>query len=107
MKERLRDHRVIRDSRYSVEWATQEPGLMTSCRVITMFASSSSEQVETPVGTFDTVVVEVTNSFFETRDTYWLISDQPGVYAKWVDHGKVDDEANIVMILQEVIRPGS
>ena len=73
----------------------------------TEFEVLGNEQVETPVGTFDTVVVEVTNSFFEARDTYWLISDQPGVYAKWVDHGKVDDEANIVMTLQEVIRPGS
>jgi hypothetical protein len=73
----------------------------------TRFEVLGEERVETPAGTFDTVVVEVTNGFFGTRDTYWLIEDQPGVYAKWVDHGKTGDEANLVMTLESISRPGS
>ena len=32
------------------------------------------------------------NSFFESEATYWLVVDQPGVYAKWVDFGEADDD---------------
>jgi hypothetical protein len=49
----------------------------------------------------------VTNSFFHTRDTYWLIDNQPGVYAKWIDYGKQDSPINVVMELLEVRLPGA
>lgn len=71
----------------------------------TEFSVKGSETVEVPAGSFETVVVEVSNSFFRTRDTYWLIVDQPGVYAKWVDHGKQDEPADIVMELVEIELP--
>jgi len=73
------------------------------------FEITGAEQIETPAGTFDTVVVKVKREFFDDwkRQTYWLIPDQPGVYAKLVDHGSDEKPANIVMILQEVSRPGS
>ena len=63
------------------------------------------EQVETPAGTFDTVVVEVNKKVSEEwpKHTYWLITDQPGVYAKFMEHQT--DEASYVMVLQNVVRP--
>ena len=36
-----------------------------------------------------------------------MIPDQPGVYAKFVDHGKDGRKRNLVMVLQEVARPES
>lgn len=67
------------------------------------------EQVETPAGTFDTVVVEVTHDFFDTKHVYYMIADQPGVYAKFIDYGKEreGEESNIVMTLEEVSKPDS
>lgn len=59
------------------------------------------EQVETPAGTLDTVVVEVTGKW-DTKHTYYMVADQPGVYAKVVDES---DGANIVLILKEVVKP--
>lgn len=60
-----------------------------------------TESVETPLGTFDTVVVEVSHDFFGTRQTYWMIADRPGVYAKVVDHGKEDSGTHLVYTLAE------
>lgn len=71
----------------------------------TEFSVTGNETVTVPAGMFETTVVEVTNSFFKTRETYWLIDDQPGVYAKWVDYGKQDSPANVVMELIEVRLP--
>lgn len=71
----------------------------------TVFSVKGTETVVVPSGSFETVVVEVSNSFFRTRDTYWLIVDQPGVYAKWVEHGKEDAPANIVMELVDIELP--
>lgn len=64
-----------------------------------------SERVEIPAGVFDTVVVELTHDFFGTTDRYWLVPDQPGVYARVVDYGKEEDDQEIVLTLQEVRRP--
>jgi len=66
-----------------------------------------TESVETPLGTFDTVVVEVSHDFFGTRQTYWMIADRPGVYAKVVDHGKEESPTHLVHTLAEVVPAGS
>lgn len=78
-------------------------------RFMASFSGSESrvlgtEKVETPVGTFDTVKVEVTNDFFKTRQIYWMIPDQPGVYARYEDFGKNGGQ-DIVMTLRKVTRP--
>jgi len=44
-----------------------------------------TESVQVPAGTFDTVVAEV-SGYFGNHMTVWMITDQPGVYAKVVDH---------------------
>lgn len=61
-----------------------------------------TEQVETPLGSFDTVVVEVSDDFFGNRQTYWMIPERPGAYAKVVDHGKEGSSTNLVMVLNEM-----
>lgn len=43
------------------------------------------ESVQVPAGTFDCVVTEVTG-FFGNHLTVWMIADQPGIYAKVVQH---------------------
>ncbi len=49
-----------------------------SCRIV------GSEQIATPAGTFDCVVVEVAIDY-ETRKKLWMIKDKPGIYAKIID----------------------
>ena len=73
------------------------------------FEIVGTEEVETPAGTFETVVVKARAEIVGKwrRQTYWMIPDQPGVYAKFVDHGKDGREKNLVMVLEEVTRPGS
>jgi len=66
-----------------------------------------SELVETPLGSFDTVVVEVSHDFHGTRQTYWMIPDRPGIYARVVDHGKKDSPKKLVMTLKAVTTAGS
>jgi len=80
-----------------------------NARFMASFSNSESrvlgsEKVETPAGTFDTVKVEVTNDFFKTRQIYWMIPDQPGVYARYEDFGKNGNQ-DIVMTLRKVTRP--
>ncbi len=64
-----------------------------------------AETVTTPAGTFETVVVnaDVERSGTIRRQTYWMIIDQPGVYAKWVNYDKIDEPTEITYILQEHI----
>ena len=65
---------------------------------------TGTERVETSAGTFETVVVEVDPGDGEwPKQTYWLIPDRPGVYAKFIE--QQTDEAGYVMILQEVVKP--
>lgn len=71
----------------------------------TEFTVTGEETVTVPAGTFETVVVETTNSYLETRHTHWLVVDQPGVYAKWIDHGKEGEPAHLVMELTEIRAP--
>lgn len=63
-----------------------------------------TERVETPAGVFDTVVVELTHDFFGETQRYWLIPDQPGVYARVVDYGEEDEDREIVLTLEGVSR---
>lgn len=65
------------------------------------------EKVEVPAGTFDAVVVEI-RGFFGAHRTVYMIPDQPGIYAKVIDHGndkEEDDQTEKVYELQKIERP--
>jgi len=51
----------------------------------------SRETVTVPAGTFETVVVDL-EGFFGARRTVWMVVDEPGVYAKVVDHPNAAEE---------------
>jgi hypothetical protein len=63
------------------------------------------ESVTVPAGSFDAVVVEL-RDFFGAHQTAWLIKDKPGVYAKVVDHGNANDEADKIEITYELTKIG-
>jgi hypothetical protein len=63
------------------------------------------ESVQVPAGTFDTVVVEL-RDFFGAHQTVWLIKDKPGIYAKVVDHGNQQDEADKTEMTYELTKFG-
>lgn len=63
--------------------------------------------VETPAGSFETVVAKI-DGFFGVRRTVFMIPDQPGVYAKVVDQPNANeekDQTNLTYVLKEVTKP--
>ena len=62
------------------------------------------ESVTVPAGTFEhTAKVEITD-FFGSHKTAWLIADQPGIYAKVIDHGNENDEKDRTEVVHELVR---
>lgn len=51
------------------------------------------EPVRAPSGSYDTVVADL-QGFFGAHRTVYMIPDQPGVYAKVVDHPNANEEAD-------------
>jgi hypothetical protein len=65
------------------------------------------ESVETPAGTFETVAADL-QGFFGARRTVYMIPDQPGVYAKVVDHpnaNEEEDQTALTYLLKQVTTP--
>lgn len=84
--------------------STDAPGITPFFSMGNDFEIQRWEEVEVPAGTFECLVV-VVESFFGGRWTYWLVPDQPGVYARWVEHFHPEDEQQIVHELIEVSGP--
>lgn len=62
------------------------------------------ESVEAPAGTFETVAADL-QGFFGARRTVYMVADQPGVYAKVVDHpnaNEEDDQTELTYLLEQV-----
>jgi hypothetical protein len=60
------------------------------------------ESVTVPAGTFEASKAELAD-FFGNKKTVWMIVDQPGVYAKVVDHGNEGDAADKTEIAYELV----
>lgn len=65
------------------------------------------EKVTVPAGDFDCVVAEL-KGFFGAHLTVWMIADKPGIYAKIVDHGNSNEEADQTELTYELtsLQPG-
>lgn len=59
------------------------------------------EKVAVPAGEFECVVVEQ-KGFFGAHITAWMIADEPGVYAKVVDHGNANEEEDPTELTYEL-----
>src|SRR5690606_35416525 len=69
---------------------------------------SGRENVTVDAGSWETVVTDA-KDFFGNHRTFWMIPDQPGVYAKVVDHGNANEEGDqieLVYELQEIRQAG-
>lgn len=63
---------------------------------------TAREKVSVPAGEFECVVAEL-KGFFGAHLTVWMIADKPGVYAKVVDHGNINDEADQTELTYELV----
>ena len=59
------------------------------------------EKVTVPAGEFECVVIEQ-KGFFGAHITAWMIVDEPGVYAKVVDHGNANEEEDQTELTYEL-----
>jgi hypothetical protein len=65
------------------------------------------ESVQAPAGTFETVAADL-QGFFGARRTVYMIADQPGVYAKVIDHpnaNEEEDQTQLTYLLEQVTTP--
>jgi hypothetical protein len=59
------------------------------------------ETITVPAGEFDTVVADL-EGFFGQHLTVWMIADKPGIYAKVIDHGNKNEEADQTELVYEL-----
>ena len=59
------------------------------------------ETIEVGAGKFDCITAELTG-FFGAHKTIWMPIGKPGIYAKVVDHGNANDEADQTEMVYEL-----
>lgn len=87
----------------TIEWSKFSPTFYVERPTEKMVGA---ETVEVPAGSYETTKAEV-EGFFGERYTVWMIRDEPGVYAKVIDHGNANEPDAKTEIVYELASIGT